>query len=214
MWKDLQRDPPKGEVDISLIMHKIERELPDENSFVEKFKNLMNVFRKYGVEIPKGSMCVSIGEFRILQEEIYDNALKTIWSSRLRDSLNLLAIPLPPSDASAEQIRKFLNDPANSVLLTQITELNLDKLNLKAVPPELNQLSGLLVLSLSNNRLSSVPDFAHLQNLQRLSLGNNWLSSVPDFANLQNLQMLSLRNNQLSSTPNFPHHQNLQVFME
>jgi Leucine-rich repeat (LRR) protein len=209
MWKNLKGNPPQGEVNISWIIDKIDNEIPVENSPVKKFKKLADVFRKYEAEIPKGSMPASIGEFQMLQKEIYDKALKTIWSCRLRALILQVAI-VPPSDTSAEEIRKFLIDPVNNAALTHITGLNLDNLNLKAVPPELNRLSGLLRLWLANNQLSSVPNFAHFQNLQELWLNNNQLSSVPDFSHLQNLQKLWLNNNQLGSVPDFSHLQNLQ----
>jgi hypothetical protein len=211
MWRDLKENPPQGEVNISSIMDKLEGKIFDGNSCVKKFKSLADVFRKYGAEIPKGSMPTSIGKFRMLQKEIDDKALQTIWSHGLRGLILNPGTIVPPSNANADEIRKFLIDPANNTALTQIMQLDLDNLNLKVVPLELiNRLSGLLELILSNNQLSSVPNFANLQNLRGLWLNNNRLSSVPDFARLQNLRRLLLSNNQLSSVPDFANLPNLQ----
>lgn len=67
----------------------------------------------------------------------------------------------------------------------------------------LKDLSGLLVLHLQNNRLSSLPDdIYYLSNLQELNLENNHLKKLPStFENLINLKKLNLKGNRLICFP-------------
>jgi Leucine-rich repeat (LRR) protein len=212
MWIELRKNPPKGRVDITSEINEIDK-FPGESSSIDKFKALARVFSDLGVQIPNRSIPTSIHDFEALQNEIDDKSLRTVWKRKLR-KLILTAdstAEVPPSDASAGEIRKFLNDPAQTATLARIRSIHLKNLNLVVVPPELDQLRGLQSICLDNNRLSEIPDFSHLQNLQTLSLVNNQLTKIPDFAQLQNLQRLYLDNNRISEIPDFTHLQNLQV---
>ncbi len=205
LWITLQNNSPKGTVDILLNMGRIDKEPPEENySAIIKFKKLAHVFKKVGGHLPAVPLPTRTNDFQLLQNEIHDTALKAVWS-RLH---NLLAAVrnVPSVDANASEIRVFLNDPNNNAALAApIEKVDLSSLNLIVVPPELERLSGLRILDLSNNQLVQVPNF-NLPNLARLSLKNNRLAQVPDF-NLPNLTHLILVNNQLSQVPDFnlPH---------
>ncbi len=85
----------------------------------------------------------------------------------------------------------------------QAPQLNLSRLGLKEVPPEIGQLSSLQYLGLENNQLASVPDaLAQLSSLQTLDLANNQLASVPDtLGQLSSLDTLYLNSNQLATVP-------------
>src|SRR5579872_6446726 len=81
--------------------------------------------------------------------------------------------------------------------------LNLSKLNLVELPPELLQLTHLAILDLSNNQLTSIPpELGQLTSLQVLHLDNNQLITIPpELGQLTCLQILTLSNNQLTDTP-------------
>jgi Leucine-rich repeat (LRR) protein len=198
MWKELQNNAVASGVIFTLseIAEK-------EKSPVVMFKKLACVLKKQGGEIPNNPMPIRIGEFRMLQYKIAQaEALQTIWSRKYSVLAAYRISNIPPADASTEEIGKFLNNPANASALSQITLIDLSYLNLKVVPPELNQLSGLQQINLSNNQLREVPDFA-FTNLRQLYLNYNQLRKIPNFTSLPKLEELNLSNNQLREVPNF-----------
>ena len=85
-------------------------------------------------------------------------------------------------------------------------DLHLGMLRLASLP-DLEGLTNLQTLSLSNNQLSTLSDkaFEGLTNLQTLSLYNNQLSTLSDLSEfigeLTNLRILNLVNNRLTSIP-------------
>jgi internalin A len=84
-----------------------------------------------------------------------------------------------------------------------LISLNLSKLNLSQLLPEIGHLRNLQTLSLSRNQLSLLPpEIGQLSNLQILSLDKNHLSELPpEIGQLSNLQELYLFYNQLSLLP-------------
>jgi len=77
-----------------------------------------------------------------------------------------------------------------------------------------NRLGDNLILSLNDNKLTSLPDnFGNLNKIQDLWLANNQLTSLPEnFGNLDNIQDLWLSYNQLTSLPeNFGNLDNIQT---
>jgi small GTP-binding protein len=71
------------------------------------------------------------------------------------------------------------------------------------LPPEINQLTNLQRLYLSDNQLNQLlPEIGQLNCLQQLHLSRNQLSSLPpEIGQLTNLQQLDLRSNQLKVLP-------------
>jgi Leucine-rich repeat (LRR) protein len=219
LWDRLQNKPPKGLVNIPYMMRQIGGDPEDDflatkfkklrgfdagapdNCFAVKFRRLADVFRMHGNKIPLDYTPVTVPQFQILQKQTYwIRALETIWHSQLR-ALIPDAANVPPLDAKGEEIHNFLMNPLHNDVLAQITELDLNCLNLKVLPPELNQLRGLRKLSLHNNGLTQLPKLT-LPNLYKLDLSKNYLSEFPEF-NLPNLEKLDLNNNRLSKIP--PH---------
>jgi hypothetical protein len=136
------------------------------------------------------------------------NELRNGWCFfMMRGGANDIDAPL--FDASAEEIREFLNDPTNDLVLEQITKLNLCELKLNAVPPELGRLTRLEELDLSHNQLGKVPNFS-FPNLAYFTLTGNKLREVPPF-DLPNLVVLHLSENELTELPPF-NFSNLQDF--
>lgn len=87
--------------------------------------------------------------------------------------------------------------------LTRLRILNLDWNQLTAVPDSLRELTQLQKLSLTGNRLTDVPDWLReLTQLQELGLGSNRLAAVPDsLRELTHLQSLELSFNRLTVVP-------------
>lgn len=86
--------------------------------------------------------------------------------------------------------------------MAAVTVLTLSDNNLPSVPAATRNLSALLELDLSKNKIQALRcgDFANLARLRRLSLYSNAISVLPDcvFKDLTQLQVLKLQNNSLS----------------
>jgi Leucine-rich repeat (LRR) protein len=177
--------------------------LPEQvNDVLEKnrdilFKTLAETFqakRIFGSSIP-----VDISSYERLQRVLEDDALQTIWDLHLawRFVFN------GPAPTSLGEIKVWLKDPANAAQLNGVRTLNLSRLGLKAIPPELSALTQLQNLVLSENQISSIPDsLSNLSQLQMLFLSDNQISSIPDsLSKLSQLKTLYLSDNQISSIP-------------
>ncbi|KAK9485667.1 hypothetical protein V1527DRAFT_465837 [Lipomyces starkeyi] len=119
-----------------------------------------------------------------------------------------------PSDCASDRIRLALEDG--------MRKIDLDSLNLDAIPDEIGDLRNLVALEsgftghqdvgplrqdieiyLSNNNISEiVPRLFSVENITVLSLRNNRLSAIPNaIYRLRNLQNLSLGGNELQYLP-------------
>lgn len=87
--------------------------------------------------------------------------------------------------------------------VSRAIELDLSKLSLKFLPPEIGQLGSLQKLNLYKNELTSLPpEIGQLTNLQTLNLSHNELTMVsPQVSDLAHLQILNLSFNQLTILP-------------
>ncbi len=87
--------------------------------------------------------------------------------------------------------------------LTALTELRLYNNQLTALPPELSQLTALTALLLDSNQLTALPpELGQLTALTRLWLDNNQLTALPpELGQLTALTQLWLSNNQLTALP-------------
>ena len=81
-------------------------------------------------------------------------------------------------------------------------ELNLCRLNLTDIPPQIAEFSQLRLLYLRNNQIVKISDaIAQLSQLQELWLDCNQIVEIPDeIANLSNLRELNLKYNPLNPT--------------
>jgi Leucine-rich repeat (LRR) protein len=177
--------------------------LPEQvNDVLEKnrgilFKMLAETFqaeRIFGFSIP-----VDISSYERLQRVLEDDALQTIWDSRLRERFVFNG----PAPTSLDEIKTWLQDPANAAQLNGVQILDLSRLKLRAIPPEISALTQLQNLNLSYNQISCIPDsLCNLPLLQQLDLDSNQIGSIPDsLGSLSQLQCLFLSNNQISSIP-------------
>jgi Leucine-rich repeat (LRR) protein len=83
--------------------------------------------------------------------------------------------------------------------------LFLSNQGLTAIPEEIKYLTNLEYLSLSQNKITMIPEhiFDHLTNLKSLYLYNNKITAIPEhiFDQLINLKQLYLNNNKITSIP-------------
>ena len=103
-----------------------------------------------------------------------------------------------PDDAYQEALRRIKKAKDESA-----TELDLKKLGLTVVPPEIGQLTSLMTLYLWGNKLIAVPpEIGHLTALKELWLNNNQLTNIPpEMWELTGLRELFLGENQLMVVP-------------
>ena len=87
--------------------------------------------------------------------------------------------------------------------LTALTDLNLKKAGLAALPPQIGELASLTKLDISLNALSTLPaEISGLASLRILfSLGNRFETIPTVLSSLPKLYMLSFKSNQLTHIP-------------
>jgi internalin A len=97
----------------------------------------------------------------------------------------------------------LLQVPPEVWQLTNLRELHLFRNQLAAIPAKLQQLAHLQTLNLSRNRLEAIPaELGRLANLQRLYLSGNQLVALPaELGRLSSLEQLYLQENQLVALP-------------
>ncbi len=81
--------------------------------------------------------------------------------------------------------------------------LDLSRLALNSLPPEIGQLHWLTLLDLQGNQLSTLPpEIGQLSKLRKLNLSSNRLSAMPpEFGQLTELTELNLTGNRLAALP-------------
>ncbi|MBS0653286.1 MAG: leucine-rich repeat domain-containing protein [Verrucomicrobia bacterium] len=214
-WENLKQRAPIGPLNIPKMMQQIEQQLVRSGNSLADDINLLfaqftHALRPMVVAtlLPGEKFQVTEADLITLQarlEKHYeDEALQKIWNQKLlpifREQGAFQHVPLPHR---VEEIRAWLNTPANQHMIQQVTELNLISLQLKTLPSEIGLFTGLQRLDLSYNRLNSLPDsIGNLNALTHLYLAGNQLSSLPEsIGNLSALTRLDLSCNQLSSLP-------------
>ena len=140
-----------------------------------------------------------------------DNALIILWTRciapKLADEV---------AGFTAEEIRAWMKDPANTWRLEKFLEIDLSNCELKVVPPEIRRLFRLEELLLNNNQITTIDPFtfAGCKNLQILNLGNNQITKIysSTFAGCLALKCLRLNDNQIVQIAplTFEGHENLQ----
>ena len=105
------------------------------------------------------------------------------------------AVELPPKEKALRRIRQIAQKGT-----TGETELDLSRLALRSLPPELWQLNKLTNLDLSGNEISRLPSaIGILTNLTFLNLSQNLLTSLPEnIWQLAKLTRLDLSKNKLT----------------
>jgi hypothetical protein len=106
-----------------------------------------------------------------------------------------------PVQEKASCIRQWMQ--GNSTELLSLTQLDLSKCDLMAVPKEIGLFKNLINLNLSDNNIQEIPlELAQLSQLQKLDLSDNQIQIIPtELGQLSQLQRLSLSNNKIQSIP-------------
>jgi Leucine-rich repeat (LRR) protein len=83
--------------------------------------------------------------------------------------------------------------------------LDLSRLGLDQIPPELAELTNLTELSLCGNRLKTLPGFiGKLTSLERLDISHNRISNLPkEMANLSALKTINISYNKFTELPEY-----------
>ncbi|KAL6071665.1 Glucose-repressible alcohol dehydrogenase transcriptional effector [Balamuthia mandrillaris] len=110
-----------------------------------------------------------------------------------------------PSSSGAAEYEAINNaDDKRQVVVETWTALDLSRMNLPVLNPQLSIYTHLTVLWLNNNKLTSLPEvlFHKLTNLTRLNLSSNLLTRLPDsIGRLIRLEELNLAHNMLQELP-------------
>ena len=107
------------------------------------------------------------------------------------------------------QANETAEQKIDEAVRTGATELSLagghggDVPKLTEVPQSITQLRDLVSLNLSNNALTSLPDWiGHFTHLKTLKVSNNRITVIPEaICALQNLETFDLQSNQLATLP-------------
>ncbi|MFW9877323.1 MAG: leucine-rich repeat domain-containing protein [Candidatus Thorarchaeota archaeon] len=141
---------------------------------------------------------VNLEAISSINQSLLDESLLKMWSKIKLQLPNIEGLP-----NTADGIRSWLNNPSNKYLIESITELNFHGLDLKIVPPEIRNFTGVKDLWLSCNNLTFLPpEIGQLKKLEYLRLQGNKLISLPkEIGDCESLSRLYLRCNNLSSLP-------------
>jgi hypothetical protein len=203
VWQRFKNNPPKGPIPFKDLIKTIEHLSKGQaRCYNYLFKKLAeNIEQADSIKVKRPFSEIGYEQAQAtaaakLQAQL-DNSLIAIWP-KIQDQLN---VPVPP--ASAEEIKSWLNNPENKTELDRITDLDLGRLGLEILPPEIGNLKLLQNLQLPHNHLVSLPEaIGNLSSLEWLFLGDNRLLSLPDtIGNLSLLEGLYLDDNRLVSLP-------------
>ena len=102
----------------------------------------------------------------------------------------------------------YLNDEFGNIKfidkdsLENITELNICDKNINEIPPQIENLSNLLVVLADCNNIKELPlDLFKLKSLAMLSLSNNNISEIPHEIEKVNIFYLDISNNPIKTLP-------------
>jgi len=185
--------------------------------------NLKKVFDKF---IDKGQCTISlinpakdifISKADPVQLKAFLNTMKKVLMAKTEDeidSLPLTAAALNP--ASTKQVSKSKEKmsitekkdyPITKSFPSTLKNLNITGINLKYFDKRILALSHLVVLKITDNSISTIPETFHtMPNLKELNLSNNKIKSLPirffHCSTIKSLLLLDLCGNQLKVLPN------------
>jgi Leucine-rich repeat (LRR) protein len=196
IWSFLKNNSPLGAIRLNNRMKAIEAQPLHYSALFQKY--VEGLKETYAINVPSPFWLTGYNQVQADAAEV-DQSLISIWPI-IQDEIGDLPTPPP---ASAEKIRAWLNNPANQAALDQISELNLQGLHLKFLPPEIGNFTSLKKLDLSHNDLQEVPKtIGNLKLLEVLVLNCNSLKEIPKaIGNLTRLKTLDLSHNDLQEVP-------------
>lgn len=157
------------------------------------FQKFQRLYYICSIPLKEGQLLLEAQDF-LEAHKNFDDSLKTIWQC-IKPILNS-GPDLHTQDAQG--IRGWLN--RQNVDLSQIVELDLNLLGLKALSPEIAKLTGLKSLFVCNNQLTFIPEeVKKLTRLEMVNMDNNHLTSLPDLSRFACLKTFCASENQLTS---------------
>jgi Leucine rich repeat len=125
----------------------------------------------------------------------HDEALEIIWSTRAE--LKHLGLK------KASDIRAWMKNSKNALLLKKVKNLDLDDLELKVIPLELlKYLPDLTMLSMSNNQITAIPaEELATSKITSLVLFSNQITDIPKELADSKLTTLCLNGNKITHIP-------------
>ncbi|NGX47989.1 MAG: hypothetical protein K1000chlam3_01375 [Chlamydiae bacterium] len=117
---------------------------------------------------------------RSYQEQIDRDTL--IVANKISEAINeALALGICPNFTKAEEARKWLNDPKIENQLEEVLILELDKLDLHYLPPEITKLTKLERLYLSDNNFTAFPEvILELSPLKGITIDVEKFEALPE----------------------------------
>lgn len=193
LWKEIKRQSVDAKnISLKELPIKIEQTTGNETpSHLQFFKTFNLRLRTFGIALESKNKLITPSQFAAVLkwQEKLDHSLRQIWKEVIKQVSNL------KSRASVEEIRAFLNHPANAQTLSSITVLRLNKRSIEALPPEICKFIALEILNLDDNKLSVVPDLSALPALLYLDLMRNQLTTMPDLSAWKSVPTLYLSGN-------------------
>ncbi len=157
--------------------------------------------QKFNSESLFGSVIpVDFLSYDFLQQKFEDEALEIMWSDPTKGISSKLG-PVAPDLTTANEIRAWITNPENAPLLAAIDSLDFSACNLKAIPPEIINLTQLRGLYLDGNKITFIPVALANSKLKKLSLNYNQISFIPEDLANSKLKQLSLNFNQIGFIP-------------
>ena len=126
----------------------------------------------------------------VQREQLLDGTIDTNLNGALSRLWQIIApqinIARPHLDATAREIRNWMNDPAHEQALSAITHLSQ---RLDIIPPEIGRLRGVQSMTAEGALTGLPPEMEELQNLRTLGL---YQTTFPEFpAEIRSLQQLT-----------------------
>ncbi len=185
-----------------------------------RYKNFIDLYKKLAKQagMPRAKPNIDITNTQLLLNMIQtsrDHNLVLIWPeiNRALNDLGVTPTTINPTGQSTlntvrntqevttlNQIREWLNNQTNQVIIQQITELDLGNLDLTYLPRELSLFNGLQVLWLNCNQLTAIDIPDTLVNLEELFLSNNQLEIINIPATIRDKANIYGEENQSSVT--------------
>lgn len=200
---------------IEELLPKTSKELlPKTSKEFELFRSLacemIGLFKKAELITPilNNRIPVSCIEYthmqEILKKDWEDETLLRLWEMSIREVVD------DNGAETADDIKRFIADPANALSLREVTFIKLKDYNLQAVPPEMGYFTELKVVKLQENGIANIEHLGKLINLEWLDLGANNISNIAALANCTALKTLILETNQITNIDSLKNLTNLK----
>jgi Leucine Rich Repeat (LRR) protein len=176
--------------DIEIEILKVKPNGVDPFQFLQA--NVMTLFRELKKALPVPLTDLAKMQFK------EDQALQKIYAY-LVTQYNF------PALNTVEEIKAFLNDPANQSLILSVNQISYQVGDLEAIPPQIGKFTNLQNLDLSRNQISFIPIWLNqLQNLQSLIISMNQIKTIPAaLESCKKLEYLDLSHNQIEQMPDW-----------